>query len=153
MPLSSILDLIIFIVFKQARVRTTHAVTGLAKGLYFVKARNFESHLQSRQGLMMMIIHSLSSAPVHPSVCLSMNWCQRLKRCRNLMKYGLGVTDNFFHVSVSFVKLAQLTVLKDLSQFILTLSTSLDQVGWNLVQVTFTKCRCVFVFYLCYLCA
>jgi hypothetical protein len=72
--LSSILALIIFIVFKQARVRTTHAVTSLAKGLYFFRERNFKSYLQSKQGLMMMmmmIIHPLSSASVRPSVCLS----------------------------------------------------------------------------------
>jgi len=74
--LSSILSLIIFILFKQAGVRTTHAVTGLAKGLYFVMTRNFKSYLQSKQGLMMMMmmmmmsIHLLSSAPVRLSVCL-----------------------------------------------------------------------------------
>jgi len=91
-PLSSILALIILPYLKQARVRTTHAVTGLAKGLYFVRARNFKSYLQRKQGVMIMImIHPLSITPVRPSVCLSMTWCQRIKSYRILMKSGVGV--------------------------------------------------------------
>jgi hypothetical protein len=72
-PLSTILALITFIAFKQARVSKTRAVTGLAKGLDFVRARNLRSYLQSKKGLMMMMmmttsIHLLSSAPVLLSV-------------------------------------------------------------------------------------
>jgi len=69
MSLSCTLALIVCIVFKQARVRKLHAVTGLAKGIHFVRARNFKSYLQIKQGLMM--IHPLSSTQVHPSICLS----------------------------------------------------------------------------------
>jgi len=56
----------------------------------------------------MMSIHPLSSAPVRPSVCLSMTSCQRLKPCRILMKSGVGVTDKFCHANMSFVKIASI---------------------------------------------
>lgn len=104
-PLSSVLAIIVFVVFKQARVRTTHVVTGLAKGPYFLRAKYFKNYLQSKQGLIMMSIHPLSSAPVRPSVRLFMICCQRLKRFRILMKFGIGVTDKFCHANVSFVKI------------------------------------------------
>jgi len=105
-PLSSIVIIIIFIVFRQARVRTTHAVTGLAKGLYFLRARWVIYKVNKAWWWWWWVYtHCPVLQSVRPFVCLSMTCCQRLKHFRILMKSGVRVTDKFCHANVSFVKI------------------------------------------------